>query len=197
MRPIVSATFPSWSAKFEGSTDWLYCDVLGLVTIGIGLLVDPEPCLSGLTFAHPDGSAASDEDVHEAWRMVKARQDLRLHGGGAYAPVTRIRATKGSLDAMLVAKLSQMERGASKAFPEWDQWPAKAQLAAASMMWAAGPGIFAKFPHFSACARAQDWAGCAANCHIEDSQNPGLRPRNAANVALFLAAAEGGDPDSL
>lgn len=197
MRPIVLATFPSWSARFEGSTRYFYCDIKGLVTIGVGLLAEPLALVNGLAFRRADNNPATAQEVGAAWLVVKSRQDLRTHGGGAYAGLTTLRATQESLDWLLVRKLGQMEARARATFPEWDTFPAASQLAMASMMWAAGPGVFAGFPHFSAAVMVQDWTTCSSTCHLDDSHNTGLRPRNEANAELFLKAATCADPDTL
>jgi GH24 family phage-related lysozyme (muramidase) len=197
MRQVVRGIFPSWSARFEGSTRYFYCDIKGLVTIGVGLLAEPLALVNGLAFRRSDNTPATAQEVGAAWLVVKSRQDLRTHGGGAYAGLTTLRATQESLDWLLVRKLDQMEARVRATFPEWDTFPAAAQLAMASMMWAAGPVVFAGFPRFSEAVRVQDWTTCAQTCHLDDSHNPGLRPRNSENAALFLKAAAGGCPDTL
>ena len=50
MHPSVKSVFPSFSTKLEGRVPWMYCDVLGLVTIGIGNLIDPEEAALHLPF---------------------------------------------------------------------------------------------------------------------------------------------------
>lgn len=61
------------------------------------------------------------------------------------------------------------------------------------MAWAMGPGFPARWPHWSASATALDWRACAANCEIRWTDNPGVRPRDWVQRALFLEAA-GIDP---
>ncbi len=60
------------------------------------------------------------------------------------------------------------------------------------MSWAAGPALVA--PHWEAACKAQDWATAALQCHLDDSHNPGLRPRNAANRALYLELGDTQSP---
>ncbi len=118
-----------------------------------------------------------------AWQAVKARQDLRLMGGWRYIGVTRIRLTNEGIDQVVNHKLYQVESRLVTHYPEFDRWPADAQLGLLSMAWAMGPDFH--FPRFRDAARSQDWDTCALECHINDDHNPGLRPRNEANKELF------------
>ena len=51
-------------------------------------------------------------------------------------------------------KLGQMDAYLAKRFPEWEEWPADAQLATLSMAWACGPAF--RFPRLEAALRAQE-----------------------------------------
>jgi GH24 family phage-related lysozyme (muramidase) len=197
MRPSVSAAFFDWSSRWEGATDFLYLDVLGLVTVGIGQLVDPYPLMGGLRFTRADGSQATPSEVSQAWLATKGRQDLKMQGGGAFRYVTKIRATHNSLAAHANAKLARFETDLRATFPDWDTWPANAQLPTLGLCWAAGSHMFAKFPRLTAALRAQDWVTASRECHLNEAGNPGLAPRNKAQAALYLAAASGGCQDTL
>ena len=74
-------------------------------------------------------------------------------------------------------------------FQSFDTWPADAQLALLSMAWAMGPGGPGGFPHFRAGCQALDFKTAAAQCQMNAAGNPGLVPRNQANVTLFSNAA--------
>jgi hypothetical protein len=64
------------------------------------------------------------------------------------------------------------------------------------MAWAMGPGF--NFPMFQAACGKKDDAGnpapdfraAADQCHMDETGNPGLAPRNVANKQLFLNAAD-------
>src|SRR6202042_670124 len=79
----------------------------------------------------------------------------------------------------------------ARTFPDFASFPAPAQTAILPMSWAMGSGFPARWPLFSAAVRAQDWAACAANCAISSVGNAGVIPRNNADRALFLQAANG------
>jgi len=198
MRAAIYPAFVPWTKAFEGYCTHMYLDVRGLVTIGYGNLVDPISLTAGLDFRRPSGLQCTPSEVSAAWLTVKNRQDLRKAGGGAYAQITTIRATETSITKLCNTKLDEIERVLKGVFPDWDNWPADAQLGALSIAWAAGPHTFATgWPKFTAAANAGNWVLASLNCHMADFANPGLRPRNAANVKLFEAAAVTKTPDLL
>jgi hypothetical protein len=114
--------------------------------------------------------------------------------------VTSLGLTDGAIDDLVRQRLDQNEGFLKKTFADWDSWPADAQLGVLSMAWAMGAGFPAHFPAFSAACKNGDWNLAAANCHINDAGNPGVRPRNDENVTLFKNAsvvAGGLDPSNL
>ncbi len=187
MRPEVRDGFVAFTERFEGSVPFLYLDVKGLCTTAIGNLVDPLETAYNLPLMRPDGTLASHQEIAAEWHAVKARQDMRLQGGMAYRAVTQLRLTPAGIGSVVLGKLAQVEEHLAGRFPEWESWPWQAQLGVLSVSWACGPAFH--FPHFEMALRTQDWALAAVECHLDDSSNPGLRPRNAANKALFLEAA--------
>ena len=201
MRTAVRTAFPDWSARFEGSVSWLYLDILGFVTIAIGNLVDdtktgtpPESALS-LPLVHPDGRPAPREAIGAAWRKVKAHPQLARWGHRAAEAVTSLRLTPEGVRLVVLRKLDDVERQLRARFPEWEEWPAAAQLATLSMAWACGAAF--RYPRLEAALKRRDWATAAKECHINEKGNPGVAPRNVANVALYLVAASNPDPDAL
>ena len=195
MRPSVTAVFPAFTADFEGCTRYLYLDVKGLVTTGRGNLVDPMPAALALPWKRHDGSLASSTEVAEAWQTVKGAQWLCQHGGAAFATLTTLRLDPADVDALTLAKLRQNDAALAGRFPFWDDLPASAQLAVHSLAWACGPAF--RFPLLEAALADRDWATCADECQMDETGNPGLRPRNAADRALFAACLDPGDPDTI
>lgn len=205
MRQAVLDGFLDWTAKFESYVTYLYLDVVGLVTIGYGNLVDPVETVQGLVFVHPDGSPATQAEVNQAWHTVKAQQASAKQGGAHFAQFTRIRATEASIRKVCTDKLGQIDHDVRAWFPVWDTFPAKVQLGIASMCWAMGAAKLSAFPHFRSTINSGKWADVAVphdnpnSCRMSEvNENPSFHARNEANVALFLAAGQpGDDPDSL
>lgn len=185
MRDEVRRAFVNFSTPLEGCVNYLYLDVKGLVTVALGCLVDPVEYACGLPLVHPDGKPAARDEIVMAWRRVKARQDLAPYGGGspAFRDLTSLRLTPQGIDQVVLAKLDHVEWQLRMRFPEWETWPADAQLATLSMAWACGAGF--DFPMLERALMQQDWARAAIECHMSDAGNPGLRPRNQANRRLY------------
>lgn len=197
MRQAVRDGFLDFSITYESLCDWLYLDVKGLVTIGIGDLVDPPALLAGLVFIRPDGSNATSSEVQSAWLKVKNAQSMAKSGGGHFKDLTTIRATKDSIQRIVLAKLSLNESILKHTFDEWEDWPAKAQLATLSMTWAYGANFTHGWPKFTAACKAQDWCLASQECSASDAelsrQNQSFRDRNQKQIELFQQAAQDDD----
>jgi hypothetical protein len=198
MRPSVLAAFFPFSDSLEGHLPYMYLDVEGYVTTGIGDLVDPIAVALALPW-QLSGYAASQQEIGDQWTRVKGC-GMEKAGGGAQASLTTIRLTEDAIDALVRGKAAEMESILRAKFPAWDDACADAQLATLSTSWAEGAyGLTHSWPKFDAAFLAADWATCAIQCHLDETGNPGLIPRNARNKALFLAAQNlgNGDPDEV
>ncbi len=187
MRAAVAAAFVAFSTKFEGAVPFMYLDVKCLVTTAIGNLIDPVDSALGLPFLHEDGTPASRADIFAEWTVVKARRDLAPCGGMAFHKVTKLHLSDEGIAQVVLAKVTAVDAFLGQRWPAYEFWPADAQLGTLSMAWAAGPSFYA--PRFSEAVKHQDFATAAVECHMDDSHNRGLRPRNLANVLLFRNAA--------
>jgi GH24 family phage-related lysozyme (muramidase) len=189
VRACVQAAFVPFITPFEGSTNWMYCDVKGLVTTGIGNLIDPFQTAIHLPWIVGQ-RLATEQEIITAWRFVKDNQDLKLQGGGAYKSLTQLRLTDKAVSDLVAKRLASMDSILCSRFYGYEFYPANAQLGILSMAWALGPNFW--FPTFKAACERGDWTTAANECHISDA-NPA---RNTANKALFLAAVTSG-PDDL
>lgn len=186
IRPAVRAAFVAFNEPFEGRCRFMYCDRRGLVTTGMGNLIDPVASALHLPWQRPDGTSATLNEIQDAWIAVKDRQDLRMRGGGVYAKLTTLRLTDAAVDALIFQRLDQMGATLQAEHPCFADLPADAQLAILSMSWAMGPAF--RFPHFWALVESGDFAGAAKECTI----NPNIGTivhRNEANRRLLLNAA--------
>ncbi len=187
MKPSVRIAFVGFTAPLEGVVPWMYLDVKGLVTCAIGILADPMPVALVLPWVRPDGSEAPRDEIAAAWQNVKNRPELARLGHRVAARYTTIRLTPEGIDRVVLNKLQNMELQLLNRFPEFEAWPADAQLATLSMAWACGPAF--AFPHLAARLRARDFSGAALHCHISEQGNPGVIPRNRANKTLYRNAS--------
>ena len=194
MRDVVREVFYEFNEPMEGAVPWLYQDVKGLVSIGVGILCDPIQLALNLPMVHADGTPASRSDIAAEWLRIKNlpsndRGQTAAQLGHLYAkPYTRLRLTREGLEQTLFGKLNQMDQYLAKRFPEYNEWPADAQLGVLSLSWACGPAF--RFPKCESALRAKDFMTAAVECFMpEERAISGLRPRNRANRVLFTNAA--------
>ncbi len=193
MRPAVVAAFSSFSEGFEGKVPWMYLDVLGLVTVAIGNLIDapgataPPSFVLDLPFVHRDGSRAGREEIAAEWRVVKHHPTAARHGHRVLEDVTHLRLTEEGIETVVSRKRDEMAKELVRRFACFSSWPADAQLGTLSMAWACGPWF--QFPRLAAALLAGDFDAAAGECTIREAGNPGVVPRNVANRRLFRNAA--------
>jgi hypothetical protein len=202
VRASVLAAFPKFTTGFEGHLNFMYLDQhVGpdgspdpLVTTGDGDLIDPVGAALVLPWVHADGTTASSDEVTAEWTKIKSLKDLAPYGGNAFRDYTTLHLTEEAIASKVRAQLLANERILRNYFPDWDDWPADAQMGALSMAWAMGAGFPDGYPKFTQAANRGDWATAAAESTI--TRNP-PRDRNAADKLLFLNAAASNDPETL
>lgn len=189
--------YHAFSAPLEGRVPTMYCDCLGLITTGVGNLINTEWQAKALPWKLADGSMADTADVMADWQKLAAgRAYYAARKWTVYAKTMRCHLDDAAIDALCQKQLAANEATYRKRWPHFDEFPADAQLAIHSMGWAVGAAFYQKFPNLSACIDRQDWEGCVASCKIREDGNPGVVPRNAKNRFCFhnasLAAKSGG-----
>lgn len=196
MKSSVRAAFMGFTIPLEGFVPFMYLDILGLVTTAIGVLCDSKAAVRSMPWLHPSGRRATIAEIDEDWDRVKARQDMKLRGGKAYASVAQLRLSLQGVEEVTLRKLAVMESELKRRFPEFDSWPADAQLATFSMAWACGPWF--RFPTLERALKNRDFKAAALACHINTDgpdgiagtldDNRGVIPRNVANKAMYRNA---------
>lgn len=192
MHAAVRAAFVAHTAPLEGMLPYLYCDTLGLVTTGLGNLVDPLQGALALPFRYkkvPAGAAhpwASEGAITAEWFAVKDTDaTMWAKGGRAYESMTNLYLDQADIDTLAYQKLDSNDSALAKTFPAWVSWPADAQLAVHSMAWNMGPSFPGKWPDLTTHLKAGDWGWAAEHCLINGK--PSLR--NRLNRILFWQAA--------
>lgn len=190
MHQSVIDRFREFSVRFEGLVYWPYLDIKGLVTVGIGNLIDPVSSALELPWVlEGSGDSATPEQVIADWNALKHEQRLsKLHYNYA-RPLTKIRLTDEGVDMLVKRKLLANEAYMRARLTGWDLWPADAQLFASSMAWAVGPGWVGIFKNCTAFLLDRDWDNAAKCAAIKTDGNPGLVPRNAANQVCLHNAS--------
>jgi hypothetical protein len=200
MRQAVRDAFYDFSAPLEGVVPWMYADVKGLVTTGVGNLIDPVAYALPLPWADKGtGKRASNADITAEWMRIKNDRSLPKLGHRACEHVTRLRLADADVRRLVTSKADQMWAHYSARFPDANAFPADAQLGILSMCWALGPGF--SWPMFHTAQRARNFSMMAAECGLSEKGNAGVAPRNVRNRLLFRNAAtvarNDWDPDRL
>jgi GH24 family phage-related lysozyme (muramidase) len=190
LRPIVLSNFTDFTTKFEGYTPYMYTDVKGLVTTGIGNLIDngtSGPAL-GLNWKHANGTPATQAEIDAAWHTVKSAWPGVQ--STACQKLTDLRLDKEDIAKLVAMKLKENHEILRSKYPGYVKWPADAQMGLHSMAWAMGPAF--NFPAFTTAVNKPipDFADAAIQSHMNDKGNPGLVPRNQANKIMFTNAAQ-------
>lgn len=185
MRASVLAIFPSFTAYHEGPAYALYCDKDGRVTWGLGRLCDPIERAYNRPLRSHSGKLATPEEIRADFDSLTRDRKAAAAGSLKYAyPVTVLRSTKEDIVSDLQKQVAQNDQKLTERFPEFQDWPADAQLAILSLSWAAGTGF--AFPKLESHLRNQDFLSASK----EVSLSGGYAVRNADNIALLEAAAK-------
>lgn len=188
--------FP-FNDKLEGHLSFLYLDILGYVTTGVGNKVDPIGQALSLPWKNADGSDANVTAIQSAWMAVDAcRSDpkgtrqtsgLATKFGQAFGGVTTIRLTEDGITQVVLRQVAANETALRRYFTSYDTMPADGQMCVNSMAWAMGAGFPASFKIFTAAVNAEDWDTAIANA---DFRGVGVANRIAANKIMLANAGE-------
>lgn len=189
MYPAVRDSWHAFSEPMEGRVASMYLDILGLVTCGVGNLIDPvSEAVKVPFYRDSDGRRATEDEVRAAWHALKERQDLKRRGVSYARALTKLHMRDEDIDALVASRLASNEAFICKWLPDFPGIPADAQLGILSMAWAVGAGFNRKFPTFTKAALAGDWFAAMSACTIREEGNPGVVPRNKANRVCFMNA---------
>jgi hypothetical protein len=204
---VRAAVYKAWRAynkDLEGILNFPYADVKNLITTAMGCKIDPvEDALKLPWCLIPSWRRATNDEVLKAWHAVK-NDPRSASEGWTHAikiPENNIRLHDEHVDALIDARLDGFNTQLAKKFPAFEEWPADAQLAVLSMVWALGfEGLVSKFPKCCRALAAEDFKGAAAECKMTPEAGS-LIKRNALNKELLLNAEacieDSGDPEVL
>jgi GH24 family phage-related lysozyme (muramidase) len=204
VRPAARDAFWAFSVKHEGLVLTPYLDILGLVTVGVGNLIDPLSQALHLPFLHRgNGMPATKADITADWLKLKGQACGRYQadtrcgwtpdkvclahkGWVAAAQVTGLYLPEDSVRWLVDKKLAENVERLRDRYPAWDTFPADAQLAIAGMAWAMGPGY--RFPMFDTAVNHGEWAIAAIESKMTERGNPGIIRRNVDHRHMLLNA---------
>ena len=192
MRQAVRDAWLAFTEPLEGGVPYLYADIRGLVTIAYGNLVDPMSAAINLPLRLADGTLATTAEKASAWQAVKNDPAAPRLGHRYARGLTSLRLTPEAMGELALGKLDANDAVLRKRMPDWEDYPACAQLALHSLSWACGPGFH--FPRLISATQARDFDAAAVYIHMNETtpeglKNTGLVPRNVANKILMRNAA--------
>lgn len=204
MREMVERCWMRFNEPLEGVVNFMYQDVKGWVSTGVGNKIDETSRPnSSPTAAEREaslrlarqmnwhdqftGATASPDDISVAWDAVKARLDLAPQGHRAFEPLTRLRLSHEEIERVVLQKSLEMERVLTtrREFTSFAAWPANAQLGTLSMSWAMGPMF--RFPKFQGHVANGQWAAAAEESKFNPDQGT-IKIRNKLDRMHFLLA---------
>lgn len=186
MRDAARQAFIAFTAPLEGVVPFMYLDVKGLVTTAIGNLIDSPAEACSLPWRHADGTHATKAEIAAEWNRVKGLQDMRMRGGMAFKPFTNLHLDSLGIEEVVSWRLRLNEDILRQRFAAFDRWPSDAQLATHSVAWACGAHF--RFPLLERALRAEDFSIASLECSMNETGNPGLKPRNVANRIMYRNA---------
>jgi len=193
MRIAVLGYFRNFTRVPEGNVDHMYLDKKKLVTVANGNLIDPVAEAVKMPFRWRDSKRpATSDEIRAEWLAIKSNSSLAKLGHTAAAKVAKLELSDRDMGRIVAERLRANEIAANSipALAHWAGWPADAQMGLMSMFWALGPTKFrVEFPKFQAAARDANFLGCMAECDIDETDNPGIAPRNRAQRIMFKLAA--------
>jgi GH24 family phage-related lysozyme (muramidase) len=190
MHQSVRAIFPTFASSLEAKADHMYLDRKGLVSIGIGCIIDPLPMVIDLPFKRrSDRASANRVEVVQEWRRIKNDKSLIAADRDDVRKVTSLVMNISDIDRLICSRLLSSQKILRKTFGQWDQWPADAQLAVLSMAWSEGSDFMYSFPKLVSFCLANDWSGAAGECAIKTFRNDKVAPRNRIDRDMFVTAA--------
>jgi Putative peptidoglycan binding domain len=213
LRDSVVKSWFNFNKSKEGYTDFMYTDALGLVTTGMGNLIEDRSSSSpaAITYQLPwkhrgSGALASRSEIDNAWHTVKSA----FPGVSSFASkaLTDLYLEPEAINQLVLQKLQGNQAILSRLFPRGATWPADAQTAVHSMSWAMGTGDpnnpsaggVASFKQLVNALNQSppDFQTASDQSHMK---GVGIDERNSANKQLFANAAsvqaKGGNYDWL
>src|SRR5450759_616384 len=110
----VKMRFRGFNEPFEGVVPWMYQDIKGLITVGVGNLIDPVAMATELPFRWKTkpglknaGMAATKADIEAEWKKIKGDPALAHRGHLACEGITNLELGPDAIDALIDKRLQQ------------------------------------------------------------------------------------------
>jgi GH24 family phage-related lysozyme (muramidase) len=190
MHPSVREAFPVITRPHEDDIPHMYRDSIGKVTVGMGRLIDTEAGITTEALRYPfknrAGGWVSEAVIAAEFAKIKAAPK----GAPAAAKIATLFLDQLDRDTILFRTLDAFERIIASIFPEWETWPADAQLALLSLAWNVGPAFDTEWPTLTENLRRQNFLYAAENAIPRDDNGEFVKAaRWRQNTELWTHAA--------
>jgi GH24 family phage-related lysozyme (muramidase) len=171
--------------EHEGVVRYMYLDVVGLVTIGVGFMLPNADAVTALNLVRRSDSApASADEKRQDWESVHSQGKAKP--AQTYEQFTKLELPDSEIDRELTKRVNDFQRNLTSRFPSFDGFPDEAQIGLLDLIYSLGPrGLFNGYPKLCAAAELGNWKACAEQStrrNVSDNRNADLKQ-------LFLDAA--------
>lgn len=193
MHATVAAVIRKFLSLYEGEVREMYIDNRGLVTTGVGNLLQTASEANQYKWEKISGGAASPQEVTSEFERVRSSETKKkipnwaVMGGGNFikaakqSGIVTLRLTGESYDRIFNDKLSGLEATMKRTpgFEDYEMFPADAQLGILSLIWANGAGaenwgpnkqdlrLHKTWPNFTSACKQRAWAEIANRKHYK------------------------------
>jgi len=170
----------------EDSTDYMYRDTSGRVTVGVGHMISSESAAQKIKFTNGD-KAATTEQISAGYKAVKDSKLPLNTRATKFEGLSELRVSDTVISDLFAGDIATAEAGAKHIFPDFDSLPESLQIGIVDMVFTTGTnGVENTFSNFTKAVKEKDWAKAA-----KESRRPQLSDeRNAYVRGLFEDAAK-------
>lgn len=186
MRQAVKDYFIKFSQPLEGVVYTMYQDSKGLVTTGMGNLIEPINLGWGYPWKRKDGSLATQSEYIAEWNTINSIATLAHDGWVAASRYCKLHLDPEDVQAIVEAKLLSNEARIKTHVETYDEMCSDGQLMLHSWAWAVGPD--AGYGRMFKLLNAKAYSAAANECDINPKVGT-IILRNAANRQLLINAA--------
>lgn len=175
---------------FEGKVPWLYRDMRGNVTCGVGKMLANMEAALALPFYTAEGKPATAAQIESDWKRVMGMPFSAKYAAAYYRCANSLMLEDEDIDSMLVEVLRTCDGELATEFAAYAEFPACVKMALLDMDYNLGSTkLRTTYPKFNAAVNAKDWLTAAAEC-----QRQGISEERNAWTAGQLKQALGGEP---
>ena len=207
MHSSAKERFVEYLREFEGFANWMYLDSRGLVSTGIGILLDPYEtycrrlCKNVSWYDKDPRQKASDAELQKEFELVKSKNGpagapvwtkdpaTNFASYRTFEPITRYRLNEADVVKEVLNITAIKESSCRQYFgPAYDTYPADVQVVLTQMAY--GGGLAARKDDLKPLLAARDWLAARQYTYLTNPKQgkDGYKKYNACFERLMLNA---------